>query len=192
MEMKLLDAINRVDRSPANATDPDWCGFCDALGISDYSCWNEEFLKLVQGYWLVKWICTDTWVGMAVYYYLNLPVAITTQTARKSDVEYQFVSAAAAKILRDLILTLIAKQTPESAPALVNPSDTIDGTYSVSYSSQLLTKTGLVNGRPCEVIDAFRHDYISKEVLVKFEDDGSTQKVSIGDFKIPLALTSET
>ena len=58
--MNIIDAINQVDKSTPH--DVDFEDLCQELGIS----WQEipnDFYDRVKCYYLVKWICTDTWLG---------------------------------------------------------------------------------------------------------------------------------
>jgi hypothetical protein len=80
-------------------------------------------------------MCTDTIVGLAVYYYNNGPVAISTQTARKSDEILKFIDLNKAKIIKDLIQSLSISFVPE---LIENLNYDLEPFYSLAYSSQLM------------------------------------------------------
>jgi len=186
--MKILDAIKNVDKSYNNETEADFSDFCRELGIVDGIGYYTEFAERVRGYYLIKWICTDTWVGTIVYFLDNEPIAVSTQNARKSDTNYAFVSKEAANKMRDFILSIIDKE--ENEVGVLDPEIEIDDFYYVCYSSQLLVNEGYVEGRHCEVVDKFKYGYISKQVKVVF-DDGEERIVPVNLFKIPLHLRKE-
>lgn len=75
------------------------------LGWVDYS---EEFETRVEKFFVVgaNWICTDTRVGLAVYTFDGVPVAVSAQPARKSSEDIKFVTVEAAKKVREFILSL--------------------------------------------------------------------------------------
>lgn len=75
------------------------------LGWLDYS---EEFETRVEKFYIVgaNWVCTDTRVGLAVYTFDGVPVAISAQPARKSSEDIEFISVDAAKKVREFILSL--------------------------------------------------------------------------------------
>ena len=83
------------------------CDFQYALefGYVDYS---DEFSERVKKFFVVgaNWICTDTRVGLAVYLFDGVPVAVSAQPARKSTETIEFVSVEAAKKMREYILSL--------------------------------------------------------------------------------------
>lgn len=77
------------------------------LGWVDYS---EEFETRVEKFFVVgaNWICTDTRVGLAVYTFDGVPVAVSAQPARKSSEDIKFVTVEAAKKVREFMLSLNA------------------------------------------------------------------------------------
>lgn len=184
--MKLIDAIKRVDRSKGNSLDPDYLEFCEELGITDYTGWNSEFCKRVQGYYLIKWLCTDTYVGLVAYYLDDEPVAVSMQNARKSDTNYEFINKEAAEKVRIFLLSLQEEETPTFS--LMDSDEDIEETYTVEFTGQLLTSEGFVGGKPCKIVDNFKKDYVARKAIVEFED-GTTQTINIKDFHIPLALS---
>lgn len=187
--MKLIDAIRRVNRDPEQSFDPDIRELCEELHLQDNWGWNEDFNKRVRGYPLIKWICTDTWVGTTVYYLDDEPICVSTQTARKNDTYYYFVSKEAADKLRALILSL-PHSSEEDKITLIDEDEEVGEDYTLSFTGQLLTDKGFVDGKPCKVVNKFRENFISQKVEVEFED-GTRKVLNIGDFHIPLNVVPE-
>lgn len=179
--MKLGDMIKKVNRSEENSTGAYLDEFCEVLGITDYIYGYDEFSERVKGYYLSKWLCTDSWVGTIVYYMDDEPIAVSVQSARKSDREYAFINEGIAEKVRAFILTLIGNTYPEIS--LLDMDEELGETYTVTYSSQLLTGLGFVDGNSCKVIKE-SNKITSKGITVEF-GDGKVQDMDVKDFHIP-------
>lgn len=192
--MKMRDLILIVDRSENNTTEPDIDDFSSALNLDCHFGWDEKFCKRVVGYWLIKWYCSDTWVGTRVYYMDDQPVAYSNQSARKSDEFIYFVSLEAANKVKGFILELIGEE--EFTPVIGNMDEEIhELDYSVSYNSQLLVDYGLYEGQRVKVVKrSYRYDdpdLRMTEVMVMHEPDGNPFKINVSDLKIDMHLSSE-
>jgi hypothetical protein len=149
--MKLIDAIRNVTR-PA-APDP-WRHsapleeICEALGIN-YD-WNEpeELQSRLQSYPIFNWLCTDTHVGLNAIYFDGEPVGSSMQTARKDSTNVQWISADAARRVRDAILSY----REEKVFDLILPDEEIGDDAGVAYVGQALTSVGFYQGRPVKVL----------------------------------------
>lgn len=60
--------------------------------------------------WFESWFCTDTEVGIAVYFLDDEIVCISWQPYRKSDEEFWFVSEELGKKLQDYLWSLVGKE----------------------------------------------------------------------------------
>ena len=189
--MKMRDLINAVERNDKNSTSADIDEFCRELDLNEYPGWNKEFDDAVKGYWLTKWLCSDTWVGCAVYYMNGEPVAISTQTARKSSTEYEFVSLEAATKLRKFILECLGES--EFTPTIANLDEETDLDYTVSYSGQLLVDKGMFEDRVVKVVRKCHRwddpELEMDELFVSYADEPETVfRIDVRDFKIPLHI----
>lgn len=187
--MKMRDLIKVVERNEQNSTSADIDEFCRELDLNHYPGWNKEFDDKVKGYWLIKWLCTDTWVGYVVYFMDNEPVAVSVQTARKSGTQYEFVSLEAATKVRAFILECLGEG--EFTPSLMDLDEETDLEYTVSYSSQLLVDKGMYGGRVVKVVSVCHRwddpDLQMDELFVSYADEPeSIMKINTSDFKIPL------
>lgn len=189
MKVKLIDLMHAVDRSDKNSDEADIDELCQALNLNEYPGWNDDFNQRVKGHWLIKWLCTDTWVGYMVYYFDDEPVAVSTQTARKNGISYEFVSLEAATKLRAFILECLGES--EFSPTILDPNEETDPYYTVSYSTQLLVDDGLYQGRVVKVVRkcyAWNDpDLGMDELMVCYPDDPKAAfKINVDDFKIPV------
>ncbi|MGZ3922003.1 MAG: hypothetical protein ACXVC7_17005 [Bacteroidia bacterium] len=187
--MKLIDALKQVDKSEKNSTTPDFQDFCDELGIQDYSGWNEKFNERVKGYYVQKWLCTDTWVGLIAYYFDGELVAGSFQSARKSDTNYEFVSKELAYKVINFIISIIEQEEPNFN--IIDENEEIEDTYSLDFGGQILIKSGFYDDLPCKVVKMVEDKYhLYEQIEVKFED-GSNKVIATNNFKIPLSLHHE-
>lgn len=188
--MKLRELIAKVDRSDKNEDDADIDAFCQALDINEWLGWNKDFDERVKGYALTQWLCTDTHVGMNVYFMDDEPVAVSTQSARKSDVYIRFVSEESAIKVRDFILSLV-QEDHKFYPTIAALDDEYGEDYTVRYHSELLTDTGFYGGELVKVqrrkMDYNEHvdDWSKVDVLLS---DGTLERIHLSDFKIPYHL----
>jgi hypothetical protein len=104
--MKISEAISKLDLTKGQPTH-DIDSFSESLGVLDHLGYSEEFSKRVTCYSVQDWLCTDTVVGTFVYYMDGLPVALSIQTARKTDKEIWFLSKEAAQKMREFIQSVM-------------------------------------------------------------------------------------
>lgn len=109
--MKLSEAIAKCDRSRDD--DPEIDHFTKALRIEHYFGWSPEFNARVRRNFIERWLCTDTMVGTAVYFFDDKPVAVSWQSARKNDTELQFFSKEDAVAVREFLYSLVHKDEPQ-------------------------------------------------------------------------------
>ena len=81
--------------------------------------------------WFESWICTDTEVGIAVYFLDNELICVSWQPYRKSDEEFWFISEELGKKLYDYFLSLKGEDKKlfnliETLPNLEEISSRID------------------------------------------------------------------
>ncbi len=187
--MKLIEALQNVDKSKSNSTAADFDELADEFGLSDWYDYDLTiFDERMKGYYVLNWMCTDQYVGMIAYYLDGDLVGGSYQPARKSHTHYEFVSKEAGYKVRDFLLSMIEKE--EHQFKIIDMEEEIEEFYSVQFTPQLLTKEGLYSEVPCKYIKEITEEgsYVSTQVLVEFED-GTQKIIDIQDFKIPLHLT---
>jgi hypothetical protein len=148
--LTIKDILARVDRSKGNSTDCNPEHLLPEFDIHDYF-WDEtgEFDRRIRGYWVVRWYCTDSWVGIRVYDIDGEPFAISTQTGRKMDENFEFVSVEMAAKVRGFIRDLMDGR--DRRVSLLDLNKEFPETYRVAYGSQIIDKEGLYQGEPCTV-----------------------------------------
>ena len=114
--MKLSEVIQRLSRNRANEAHPDIELFSQTLNVYGTTGWSETFNNRMKGWYIDSWLCTDTTVGTAVYFFDDEPVAVGTQTARKSPEVLYFLSQEAADRVRDFLLEIIQAESVNHVP----------------------------------------------------------------------------
>lgn len=182
----ILDAMSRVDKSHGC---PNWVDLEDlerALNLpSGFRSWDQSVQERFKGYFLINWMCTDTWVGFEVIFLDDEMVACRIQDARKSDPTIEFTSVQAAKKVYDVLLPSF----DESNVPVVKSDQTLGARYSVQFATQLLNFEGFYNDKPVKLV---RERYKSAERMVTVEDeDGMHHRIPVTDFMIPINLRKE-
>lgn len=161
--------------------------FMDALGLQ--YCYVDGNLveARLKAQYLIKWYCTDTYVGTCVFQLDGVPVAITTQNGRKCDTHVTFLNAAGADAMRVFCLSLMQEEE-QNSPYILPDDEMIDEFYTVDYGSQMLTKFGFYNGEPVEVVRtwdgyAMIHNWHDVEVRLP---DGTLKTINTKEFMIPV------
>jgi len=196
--MKLVEAIYNVDRSLANQDGPAHIeGFENVLGIGNHMEYDYDQLEnRLVAYWLKRRNCTDTWVGVRVYFLDHKLIAVGHQTARKNPNKIEFISQEAAFKVRDFILSM-RKHEADEYPVISEQDleQEIGEYYNVNYYGDFLTKQGLYQGRAVKIVDTGHH-YIESGrtfVMVCYTDD--EQKpflIPVKEFCIPWHVNTET
>lgn len=145
--MKIIEAIKRVDKSNTayiNARD-----ILEALELNT-SYYPDLDQSRLRSYPVCNWYCTDTRVGLNAIYFGNEPAGLSWQNARKSYVEFKWLSEEIALEIRNYIKSLIEEEE-QFKPYLIMDDDTIDEYFSV-MSEQRLSGEGYYEGVPARAL----------------------------------------
>lgn len=159
--MLTIEAARRVTKTKENQDDMP--RFSKAIGrlfsIEDieneynslWNNWNEENTERqrLKGYWITRWLCTDTHVGEMAYFLDDELVMTCVQTARKSDAAIYFVDQAAydkVKAFMDYFRTPAELDGPEFIGAQVT-----NDLMKFEYADSCLHRVGTYQGREVEV-----------------------------------------
>lgn len=175
---ELISEINFEDKTIQ--TTPDWESLLYEFRIYDSFWSNDERLK---GYYLKVWLCTDTWVGWIAYFLDGEFVYLSTQQARKSDVDIEFVSQESAEKVENYIRSLI-KEESELKVSILDLDEQVAPFYKIEYNSQVLHKTALYYDNEVSIINKRKTDGDLHTVKILFSD-GNTKDVDCRDLKFP-------
>lgn len=186
---KLSEVFERVIKTEENERHVNAEELMQDLGIGGYlSGWEDGFARF-KGYWITRWLCTDTWVGVTAYFLDGEPVATSVQTARKNDEQFFFISEEAVERVRMFIYSVMA-QEEKRKPSFVSLDHEIEAFYTVAYGSQIIDRRGFYNGEACDITEVwgtFADIKKWQDVRVKFAS-GEEKIIPTSEFKIPIRL----
>lgn len=134
--MTLGYLIDNIDKSESNEEWVDLQEIAEEVNL-DCWCWGDDTGKKLKIYRLFTWLCTDSHVGAHVLFFEDKPVAVTIQSARKSGVDYEWISVDARNSVRDFLVTLV-EADEEEAPNLINLDSEMDDGFYIRYNSQVI------------------------------------------------------
>lgn len=189
--MKLRDLIDNVDRAKKNA---DYVSLDELAEELDLSLeYVPEDRHRIRAYWLTRWLCTDSWVGLRVYGFEDgegfSPFAVSMQTGRKCDENFHWFSQAHADRVRNYLINFM--EVPP-VTLLESLDDDMGDGFKVSYSSQLLTKQIIedATGERVEVVKTFRDmkDIDKWGFVVVQRPSGEQVDLAMSDVTVPYCL----
>lgn len=193
--MKIKDIINKVDKKHK---DDVFIGqIAEQLGIDVYN-WDDQ--DRLTSYYIGNWYCTDTYVGYKVYFLDDEPVMVSSQTARKNDEHFEWLSKEAFMKVKDYILSF--KENDEYEFDLVDLNEDIGETYKIHYHGALFDyhkNIPLFNGVNVSIIEynegqGFneKKQYNPSLVKVKFHESDKTQWVELKELDFPFNINENT
>jgi hypothetical protein len=141
---EIINSINFDDKRIQ--TSPDWEKLSSQFGIYNLY-WSED--TRLKAYHVKTWLCTDTWVGWVAYFLDSEFVCLSTQNARKSDTEFEFVSKEAHSKLRDYLFSLVDDGSNEID--ILDLDEEVSDKYTIAYNSQILHKTAWYLGEKVKI-----------------------------------------
>jgi len=187
--MKFNEILDRLDTAPEPY---EGCEMFEEMGVgyTDVDLSKHGFTERP----IEIWCCTDTWVGSRAVYRHGELICVTTQRARKEDLEFQWVSREAYLSTYALIASL-AETSDEPMIDLIDHDEEVgDPSYKISYGSQILLgrsyhEEPIYQGKTVEILQAW-HGYsdIKKWKDVKILVDGEEKIVDLSEISFPIKL----
>lgn len=155
-----------------------------------YNSISQETERIKEVYVNVHF-CTDSWVGETVVFLDGEAIAVTSQSGRKSDKFYYFISDETRDKAYDYVKSLLIV---ELSSAFIDIDAEIDEYYSVDYVNEIIHDHGFYYNPSLEKYEKVKigqkeitgdqlTDYISKRLYVTFLDRKSTMIVDVQDIK---------
>lgn len=176
--MKIKDLIEIGKTKPKNNENA-FFSLMKEFDIYDYE-YTKEAKRLSYNF-PIKWYCTDSYVGMRIYYLDEEPVCVSYQSGRKSDESFKWLSKEAFEKTRDFLYSLIQR---EELFHLIDENEKVDDEgFSVFFYSQLLSKEGYVNGNKVYIVDKGDESITCSRALIRYEN-GEQEIVPVSTIKI--------
>ena len=133
--MKIKEAFEKVEKTKKNMDWVDLTEIAQELNVDYYGYTDDSDIKC---YWLGNWKCTDTWVGHRCYFLNDEPLALSYQSARKSNEKFYFVSEEMATKARNYILSLITEEDEMRVNTIEDIEEDIKDGYKIHFIDQVL------------------------------------------------------
>lgn len=188
--MKVKDILSKVNKSEQFKSNVDIQKIAEDMNIYDVYGDNTE---KITSYFIGNWYCTDSYVGYRVYFFDDMPIAISEQLGRKCKETFEWVSIDIYKMVKNYILSLSLEEDDNINILDLNEEDWFGETYKIEFNCQLFDyqKTiPLYLGRKVIIIELEKNgNYYSteQEVKIKF-DDGLEKWVELHDLDFPYNL----
>ena len=192
--MKLGYLIENIDKSDSNTEKwfclEQWVQECNlsCYGIGQ-PCDNQRFVA----YWLGNHICTDTWVGLRVYFLDEKPVAISHQSSRKGDEDIEWFSEEAYLSVREYLLSLSEEDEPDIPTKFVNMEDEMGEGYPIQYTEQALRKEVLYKGKLVDITKDNGEGYTNfHTITIKEKDTSREVDIDVREILVPWYTNKES
>ncbi|MFA6199299.1 MAG: hypothetical protein WC679_02670 [Bacteroidales bacterium] len=137
--MKFRELLEKLDKSKENQTDIDMYKLGQEFNVDlDYYCEDES--KRLVGYYIQKWYCTDTWVGLIAMFLDDEFIGYSSQLGRKCDVEYHFSNKELFDKTRQYLLTFVEKKDFYYPEFDIDFDEELGDGYILDYDGQHLTR----------------------------------------------------
>lgn len=97
--------LDNVNKSEENSDYVDIVKIAEVVDFL-YAGYYEELTEL-KCYWAFHWVCTDTWVGLRLYYLNDEFVCYSFQSARRASESFYWVSKESREKVRNVIIEKI-------------------------------------------------------------------------------------
>lgn len=188
--MKLIDIAKRIDKSDKNQSWVDTQELGEELGID--VPWKEQ--NRIKSYWIGNWYCTDTYVGWEMYFFDDKPVAVSSQSGRKSNKEFEWFNLELAREVKEYLLTLLVNEEESLNLSVCDINDEIGDSFKISFNGQILNEDkATLNGEKVEILERIKNKPygIDDELKIKLLN-GEERVVNIKDLDFSFHVLNES
>lgn len=162
------------------------------FNIHDYLMAEET--ERITSYFFHKWLCTDTFVGYRIYFFDDVPFAVTIQPARKSGECFYFISHKMALKVKKYIISLIEPAEDVDSYYILDKKRDFGLGGKVSYYEQLLTKNVMVSidgvYTPATIVGRSNTFDDSYNEFITVTVNNVLMKVLMSDILVPYAIAT--
>lgn len=186
--MNLKQIIEKIDKSRKNEDCVDLCDIAYSEFGLDIDYVEQERLK---AYWVQRWYCTDSYVGLRLYFLDDKPVAFSMQGGRKCDEYFYWIDEECAIEVKKYCMEFLIKKQDNNYYSICNLEEDIGDFYKLDYACSILdTDKIYYNGKHVEFIRTVRIPsklYIYDEVEIKLPN-GEIKQVEIKELRFKYNL----
>lgn len=186
--MKLKQIIETIDKSKNNE---DYVNLYD-IAYSEFGLnIDYEEQDRLKCYWVQRWYCTDSYVGLRLYFLDDKPVAFSMQEGRKCDENFHWIEEEYAIEVKKYCMEFLIKEEDNQYYSICDLEEDIGEFYQLSYACEIIDKDKIYyNGEHVEFIRTVRLPnelYIYDEVEIKLPNEEIKQvKIKELSFKYNL------
>lgn len=186
--MRLKDIINNVDKNSQFKNEVNIGDFAENFYGIQFMDWIEQ--SRLTSYYIGSWHCTDRPVGYKVYFFDDVPVAISTQMGRKCVENIEWVSEQVYKQVKEYVMSF--EDTPKIELADLNQD--IGEYYTIDFYEELYTyhkENVIYNNQKVKIVD-YKPSYSDgkyhpETVKIEFEN-GNFVWVKTNELSFPYNL----
>lgn len=145
----LRKLISEIDKTKPHY--PNFERLAELFNIYELYYSDNERLKC---FFIKKWYCTDSYVGVRAYFLDDEFVAISNQYGRKMSEEFSFISKDSINKVKKYLESLV-EETDQTDLDLIEDDELdeeITSTYKIEYNSQILHKEAFLNNEKVQII----------------------------------------
>lgn len=185
--MKLYEAITRLDKVN-NSTWIDTNEIGHEFDMYDIPYAEQERL---EGFYLSSWLCTDTIVGDIIYFFDDVPVAISSQLGRKYDKVFKWFSLEKAQQVKDYLISLRDDENELNVLVIDTMDYEIHEGYGIEFNGNLLELEGrkaYYKNEDVIILERIKNKEWGIDTNLKIERKGEILIVDINDLIFPYHL----
>jgi hypothetical protein len=134
--------------------------------------YKNERLKC---YFIKKWYCTDTYVGLRAYFLDNELICFSNQAGRKMDEEFHFISIDFANKMKIFLETFSIENIFSNIELIDDGTldEIIKGTFKIKYNSQILHEEAYYGDKKVKIIKTnfpFNSEHYFHGVLIEVDN----------------------
>lgn len=187
--MKLKELIDKIDKSnPKLQTDPSYSELGNIFNLDLY--WSNIEDERLKCYWMMCWLCTDSWVGWRAYFLDDELVCVSFQLGRKQDEEFEFVQDK-IETLKKYLESLVDNPLRDDYE-LIDFDQEIGENYKITYQSQLISifhEKGIYQGEEVEVKRIKDTKEWNPDIVMIKKPDGTMSQISVRDIQFEYCKT---
>ena len=194
--MKIKEIIKKVDKDDNFKSEVSLHQIAEDMHLNPD---NIEYIEQdrLTSYYIGNWYCTDFYVGYKVYYFDDVPVAVTLQSGRKSNKNFTWISIESYKKVKEYIISFITYEDDAEDIDLCNMEEEWDSGYIIEYHSQLFKyhlDIPLYNGINVKIIEKHKGTGFNEEKqyqpsLVKIQhNNGKEEWIELKELIFPYNL----
>lgn len=150
--MNMLEISKCIDRRPENESWVDLEQVASGLELRDYEEYAGQDQERLKAYWITRHYDSGYHLGVRMYFFDGVPVAVSERIGRKFDEEFEWFSQEAADQVRDYVVSLIVREKHEVA--LCNLEQDLGDSFKIDYVSEVIDwDRARYEGRPVEVVE---------------------------------------